>query len=184
MRRLLTITALALTLAAVPAAAATYKWVDKDGKVHYSDQPQPGAKKVELKPLTEIPSAEPRPAPEPPAEPAAAAAGTAPAAVAYTALRITYPEHEQTLRAAEGLNFSVMVEPRLGPGDSVEYTLDGQPVPAKVDYVERGSHTVSARVVGSDGAERIAAEPVTFFVHQTIVRPTRKKEPPKKPPIE
>jgi len=32
---------LALLLAALPASAVLYKWVDKDGKVHYSDQPPP-----------------------------------------------------------------------------------------------------------------------------------------------
>ena len=43
MKRVLT---LALLLAALPASAALYKWVDQDGKVHYSDQPPPdGAKK-------------------------------------------------------------------------------------------------------------------------------------------
>jgi len=42
MKRLLTI---ALLVAALPASAAMYKWVDKDGKIHYSDQPPPeGAK--------------------------------------------------------------------------------------------------------------------------------------------
>ena len=35
--------ALAATAFAVDAGAATYKWVDKDGKVHYSDQPVAGA---------------------------------------------------------------------------------------------------------------------------------------------
>jgi hypothetical protein len=43
MKRLLT---LALLLAALPASAVMYKWVDQDGKIHYSDQPPPsGAKK-------------------------------------------------------------------------------------------------------------------------------------------
>ena len=43
MKRLLM---LALLLAALPASAVMYKWVDQDGKVHYSDQPPPsGAKK-------------------------------------------------------------------------------------------------------------------------------------------
>ena len=43
MKRVLT---LALLLAALPASAVMYKWVDQDGKVHYSDQPPPdGAKK-------------------------------------------------------------------------------------------------------------------------------------------
>jgi hypothetical protein len=42
MRRLLT---LALLLAALPAQAVLYKWVDQNGKVHYSDQPPPDSAK-------------------------------------------------------------------------------------------------------------------------------------------
>ncbi len=42
MKRLLT---LVLLVVALPASAVMYKWVDKDGKIHYSDQPPPeGAK--------------------------------------------------------------------------------------------------------------------------------------------
>lgn len=42
MKRLVT---LVLLLAALPASAVLYKWVDKDGKVHYSDQPPPQSAK-------------------------------------------------------------------------------------------------------------------------------------------
>lgn len=35
---------LALLLAAGPAGAQLYRWVDKDGKVHYGNTPPPGAK--------------------------------------------------------------------------------------------------------------------------------------------
>lgn len=38
MKRLLV---LALLVMALPASAAMYKWVDQNGKVHYSDQPPP-----------------------------------------------------------------------------------------------------------------------------------------------
>jgi hypothetical protein len=57
MKRLLT---LALLLAALPASAVLYKWVDQDGKVHYSDQPPPdGAKQsgVVTAPARSTPSA-------------------------------------------------------------------------------------------------------------------------------
>jgi hypothetical protein len=49
MLRTLAIAALALAFAlALPAAAQVYKWVDKDGKIHYSDKPprDPKAKGV------------------------------------------------------------------------------------------------------------------------------------------
>ena len=39
----------ALTLCAAPAYAELYKWVDEQGKVHYSDQPASGKVKSEKK---------------------------------------------------------------------------------------------------------------------------------------
>ena len=49
---------LVAVFAAVPAAAELYKWVDAEGKVHYSDTPPPAnAKKAERKKLTDKPSA-------------------------------------------------------------------------------------------------------------------------------
>jgi len=39
MKRLLCLVVIAAFTAALPAAAQVYKWVDKDGKVHYSDKP-------------------------------------------------------------------------------------------------------------------------------------------------
>lgn len=39
---------LILALAALPAYAQLYKWTDADGKVHYSDRPQDGARSKEI----------------------------------------------------------------------------------------------------------------------------------------
>ena len=39
-----TLIALACLLAALPAAAQLYRWVDEKGRVQYSDKPPPGAK--------------------------------------------------------------------------------------------------------------------------------------------
>ncbi|MEW5710336.1 MAG: DUF4124 domain-containing protein [Pseudomonadota bacterium] len=43
-----------LAVAALPGQAEIYKLVDKDGRVTYSNTPIPGAKKLELAPLTTI----------------------------------------------------------------------------------------------------------------------------------
>lgn len=40
---------LGLMLAAPAYAGQVYKWVDPDGRVHYGDQPMPGAKAVDLR---------------------------------------------------------------------------------------------------------------------------------------
>ena len=42
------LTAVALILLAGVALAQAYRWVDKDGVVHYSDRPEPGAEEVQL----------------------------------------------------------------------------------------------------------------------------------------
>jgi hypothetical protein len=45
--RILSLTALAFCLVAVPATAQMYKWVDAQGRAHYSDQPPPSAAKAQ-----------------------------------------------------------------------------------------------------------------------------------------
>lgn len=44
-----TFTLLGMLALSLSVQANVYKWVDKDGKVHYSDKPQPNAEVVELK---------------------------------------------------------------------------------------------------------------------------------------
>ena len=57
MKRLLVAIALTLCLA-LPASAQTYKWVDENGKVQYSDKPPPGNIKTErLRSASPAPSA-------------------------------------------------------------------------------------------------------------------------------
>jgi len=83
---------LALWCAALPAAAEVYKWVDREGKVHYSDTPPANAasRPIELPKAgpesrpAESPAAEPKPRAEPPAQSAAVPQAPAPAPVAAT----------------------------------------------------------------------------------------------------
>ena len=163
-------------LAAAPAVAATYKWVDKDGKVHYSDKPQPGAEKVELKPLTEIesqPSADSETDATPP--PMVAANDGS-----YASLRITSPQDQTTLRGGETtITIDAAVEPGLAAGDQIEYLMDGKVVPQVVEGIERGSHAISARVLGANGQIKIIADPVTIYFHQSTVPPPARPKPKK-----
>ncbi len=58
--------ALIVLLAAAPASAAMYKWVDSQGRVHFSDKPPPGAKaraeRLNVRGAEPAPAAEARPA--------------------------------------------------------------------------------------------------------------------------
>lgn len=74
---------LAMALAASSASAQMYKWVDKDGKVHYGNTPPPGSKTSAVK------------------APAAAAAAPGPASSAGDAKKkgpLTAAEQEQEYR--------------------------------------------------------------------------------------
>jgi hypothetical protein len=61
-------------LLATPAASQTYKWTDKDGKVHYSDQPPP----PEAKQSATVKTRKPAPATPPAADGAPPASASAP----------------------------------------------------------------------------------------------------------
>ena len=170
---------------ATGAGAAPYKWVDKDGNVHYSDKPPPGAKlePVELKPLTEVesqpvPQSDSSSAPAPaPAADAAAASGN------YNELRITSPVDQSTLRdPSASVAIGVTVDPPLSNGDVLEFTLDGKVVESPIESLDRGTHHIGARVLSANGGERIAARTITIYVHQTVVKEVTPPKPkPKKP---
>jgi type IV secretory pathway VirB10-like protein len=80
----------------LPATAATYKWVDADGNVHYSDQPGPAGVK-ELKLQT---TSKPAPPPAPAAEPAGKA-GAQPAKTAKTPAEQEMEFRKRRVEAAE-----------------------------------------------------------------------------------
>lgn len=153
--------------------AATYRWVDANGVVHYSDRPQPGAEKVQLPPAQTYNG----PAPgssaadannAPTATPSAAAAqdnlGTSDCA-------IVAPEEEQTYN-----NISSMTVRAKGPlGGEVRLMLDGGvvqkgPVPEfLVSPIDRGMHRAVVVFVSPGGGELCRTKPVVFYVRKTSV---------------
>jgi hypothetical protein len=152
-------------LAGVAIAATTYRWVDSQGVVHYSDTPHPGAQEIQL---TGAQTYHGPPAPAAaPAPPPAANAG----AVAYQSCAITQPAPETSLYAPEIVNVSVRAAPALRPGDQIEAQMDGatlQPVgdglSFQIQQPERGAHAVSAVVRDAGGTVVCSASPVTFYV--------------------
>ena len=91
----------------------------------------------------------------------------------YTDIAITQPANEETVHDNEGnVAVQVAVSPSLAPGDRVVVLLDGQPAGKWADTtltlsgVERGAHTLEARVVGPGGSMLVASQPITFYVWQ------------------
>jgi hypothetical protein len=155
-------------------AQAVWKWKDEKGVTHYSDQPGPGAVRVDLSSQTYSSDdartdiqvdTQPRTQPQ--------------AASEYTALRITQPTADQTVFAADGpVTVQVSVEPGLQSGHSMQIFLDGvnlsgedsTSLSATLQQVERGTHIVQAKVVDQNGEIVAASAPVTFHMRQPIIK--------------
>jgi hypothetical protein len=176
------ILALVAFLIAAPAPATeVYRWVDKDGQAHFSDQWRPGAERIRIQESAVFSA--PRPAQR---AGTGGAAGSAPPAGAYQALEIASPAQEEVLWNTAGqLRVSVQVNPSLQPGHGLRLFLDGTPreVPAGSTSVEltdvfRGVHTLKAEVVDEKGKILIASQPRTFVVRQTsVANPQRPNAP-------
>lgn len=164
---------LALLLAPVVAVGEIYTYTDEDGVVHFTDAPREGAERVDPgTPMvieSRVPSLPSSPAPAERSDDERAR---------YTALEITSPSMEQTLRSNPGeVDVSVRVRPGLMSGDRLQLLLDGDPVSSEPDgdgrfqleAVPRGEHTLRARIVDGSGQTRIESEPVVFFLHRASV---------------
>lgn len=145
-------------LAATAFAEATYKWVDAQGVVHYSDKPVPGATKVRL------PAAQTYKPPPPGSLPTLQPQPSAPRN--YDSFIISAPAQDETLFNVNSVTVAVSVSPGLRPGDTIKIALDGQSktgtaMSATFDNLDRGEHVVTATIVMASG--RVQAAPTVKF---------------------
>jgi hypothetical protein len=177
MQRYLSLSLAALAVLAGSAAAqtiTTYRWVDAQGVVHYSDTPQPGAQVIQLQ------SAQTYRAPAAPAASAAAAAASKDADSPYQACGVIQPASEASFFAPDAVPVAVQLAPGLRPGDQLAVTVDGAAlnpvVPGRMQYQvtapERGAHTVNVVVQDADGRQ-VCHSSLTFYVQQpSLLSPT------------
>jgi len=190
MRTALLMAGLLVSLAAMPQEI--YRWVDKDGIVHYADQPgSPDAELITPSGIAQ-PPAEPTDATETlyRREPQDSGARRGDAAAAYTSLTIASPEPDQVFFGADAVvNVRVDVGGRLRRQDELRIFLDGTRVPnvtgrgASISGLTRGTYSVRAEIVGPEGGTLISSKPVTFYVRQPSVAnpPTGPTVPPRPP---
>ncbi len=158
----------------LPALAGTYRWVDENGVVHYSDRPRENAEEITIRGAQTY-SARPGVRPSSGA-PAAASPGEAEAAGIYQSLTIVRPAEQETFRNIGGqLPVSLSLVPGLQRTHSIRVYYDGQLISSwpsqglrhTLTDVYRGEHNLRAEVVDEQGSQVAASETVTFFVHQT-----------------
>ncbi|QYJ79066.1 DUF4124 domain-containing protein [Shewanella acanthi] len=162
-------TLLSLLLISLLAQATVYKWVDKDGKVHYSDEPHPKAEVVELNEKTQNQIALPIPSvsnePTTKAEP-----------IKYQVI-ITSPQEEETLRDNNGdLDVTVTVTPEIKGKLLFSLKLDGQTIGSPQERpifhltnIDRGEHTIVVDAMLQNGKVFASSQPRKIFLHQASV---------------
>lgn len=184
MRNLLSI---ALLLLVPVALAGTYKWVDKDGNVHYSDKPVEGAEAVELpEPMVfDAPKVQPRVSTQ-----SEEADEQKPDSAGYADFNFISPKQDQVFWATGGeVPVQLGIKPGLRPGHRVLLYFNGEltkespmaGLGTTLTNAFRGAHTVRAVVVNAAGDEIATAGPVTFHVKQHSVANPRNRPASKKP---
>jgi hypothetical protein len=177
------------------AATTVYRSIDAQGNVVFSDQPPGPGEAAETLEITE-PATFDAPASNP-AAPGADAEGWdwdmeagEPAdqtPFVYAALAIVAPANDEGLRDNAG-NVTIVagVEPDLRPGHLLEILLDGAVVSsgagntATLTEVERGTHTLEARILDDQGTVLITSQPSTFHMLRYVptLAPNRPKPTP------
>lgn len=160
-----------LALAApVFAGQTVYTWKDDKGVTHWSDQPVPGATKVELSGSSR--PANPAPAPTPAAQPAQEPTTKGPT---YSRFVVESPQPDQAFINTAGVVLvQLAATPAIADDHVVALFLDGAPVADfsassmshQLTNVARGTHTVKATVSTSRGRLIQETPAVTFHVRQ------------------
>ncbi len=177
LRRLL---ALGLFAAGVAHAAVVYKWTDADGVVHFSDQPEPGAEKIQT-------SAEALNRAAAPARTVLGAnAGTRAQKVikpglTYTRFAISSPTAEQAF-FDEPVPVRLELTPDLQKGHVLTWRLNGNTLDEQQDNTQftlpnmpRGAYTLTATIDDPQSQESASAATISFYVKQpTILGPQHK----------
>lgn len=185
MRSFFVLAGLAISLAAF--SQEIYRWVDKDGVVHYSDQP--GSSKAELIDVVEpnaYESAETAPAASS-GDDSADFGRSDPDASPYTSLSITSPEPDQVFFGADAVvSVQADLSGMLEPDHQVVFFLNGNRRPApglslELTGLDRGSYFLRASVLDQNGKPLITSQQITFHVRQPSTKSPQSPTAPPKP---
>jgi len=167
--------------AAVASAATVYRWVDSSGVVHYSDQPSPGATKVEISEAQHYSA----PAVRDSSSSRYTNSGNSsssgngdrqPQAPSMTC-DVSNPDDDAVIFNVQSLRGGITISPSLSADDHVTVIYDGKPLPGGTDAsggftispLDRGTHTLAVEVAGEDGQIKCRSQQISFHVRQPSV---------------
>lgn len=152
------------------AHATVYKWVDENGKVHFSDEPVKNAEVVEFKKNTQNNIK----LPEVITSPIEATPTIDIDSTKYD-LKIVSPSEEETIRSNEG-NITIIadISPQLFPPHRLALYMDGKKQGSsqsgnlfKLREIDRGEHTFTIKAVTKNGKQLASSKPRKVFLHRT-----------------
>ncbi|GIU11204.1 MULTISPECIES: DUF4124 domain-containing protein [unclassified Shewanella] len=170
---------LLLLLATTLAHATVYKWVDENGKVHFSDKPVKNAEVVELNENTQNNIKLPDPVVLPDLN---TADDTDKASYK---LNIASPSEEETIRNNEGeITLIAKSHPQLSPAHEFVLFMDGQQLGSaqksglfKLSDIDRGEHSFVVKVLSKNGKQLATTPPRKVFLHRTHLNQPKYKRP-------
>lgn len=183
MRSILIFAGLAISL--VAASQEIYRWVDKDGVVHFSDQP--GSDNAVL--ITVI---EPNVSDAPEAESSSAEAASQgepqePDIPLYDSLFIVSPTPDQVFFGSDAVvTATVELGGTLRPDHSVVFFLNGNRheslgLSAEFSNLARGSYFLRASVLNQAGQPVISSQQTSFHVRQPSINSPQSPQAPPRP---
>ena len=170
LNHLIYFTAIAIS-AALTAQAGVYKTTDADGNIIFTDTPTQGATPVEIKqtnttPAVKVPARTKEMKPQLPDS-------------IYQSLSITSPRNgHHIVNGLVAFNVNLQVEPQLRQGDSIVLLINGtqhstgQSLSRQVASIQRGEHSLAAKVVDAKGKTLISSAAVNITAQRpSIIKP-------------
>jgi hypothetical protein len=157
---------LSLFIALPLFARDVYKHISEDGEVIYSERYHPEAKRIKVtdKKKSTAPSDELN-------DEARAAAGE------YATFSIVQPTDDETIRDEEGkVSVGISLSPNLAEGHVIHLYVDGTKLDSDIkrtqlilQQLSRGTHSLQAKIVNSEGNSLKESNSITFHLRQPAV---------------
>lgn len=162
-------------------AKKLYKWIDKQGNVHFSDQPRNGAEEIKMKlaPSTKMQQADLTKL-NSDNDLLDKVEGT----IQYESLEFSSPLNDGVVRNNDSsVTLSAHLSPGLADGHVIRFFLDGMPVPSGngsasglAKNLAYGPHSASIIVVDPTGKVLISSKTIHFQLQHQINPAIRKKQ--------
>ncbi len=159
---------LVMSFLCLAVQAQVYRWVDAEGKVHYTDRPHEGAEQVAVPTSRAADPAEDEGEGE--GESGAPRSASADGGEDYESFSILAPTENQTVsNPAREVSISLMLAPGLQSGHSLRMTVNGevqgQPLKAtqfRLTQLTPGTHSLQVAVHDADGNTVATTQTVNF----------------------